>query len=137
LNTPLRYLLDTNILSDLVRQPQGKIARKISSAGEQTVCTSIIVAAELRYGAVKSGSRTLTDRIDLILSALEILPLESPADRHYGSIRHHLTREGNTIGPNDMLIAAHAISAGLTVVTANTGEFSRVPGLSIENWLEQ
>jgi len=135
LNTSLRYLLDTNILSDLVRQPQGKIARKISSVGEQTICTSIIVAAELRYGAAKSGSRTLTDRVDLILSALEILPLEPPADRHYGDIRHHLTRKGNTIGPNDMLIAAHALSAGLTVVTANTGEFSRVPGLSIENWL--
>jgi tRNA(fMet)-specific endonuclease VapC len=137
LNTPLRYLLGTNILSDLVRQPQGKIARKISSVGEQTVCTSIIVAAELRYGAVKSGSRTLTDRIDLILSALEIMPLEPPADRHYGNIRHHLTREGNTIGLNDMLIAAQALSAGLTVVTANTGEFSRVPGLSIENWLAE
>jgi tRNA(fMet)-specific endonuclease VapC len=135
LKTSLRYLLDTNILSDLVRQPQGKVASKISSAGEQTVCTSIIVAAELRYGAAKSGSRTLTDRVDLILSALEILPLEPPADRHYGNIRHHLTREGNTIGPNDMLIAAHALSAGLTVVTANTREFSRVPGLSIENWL--
>ena len=137
MNTPLRYLLDTNILSDLVRRPQGKIAIKISSVGEQTVCTSIIVAAELRYGAVKSGSRTLTDRIDLILSALEIMPLEPPADRHYGNIRHHLTREGNTIGPNDMLIAAQALSAGLTVVTANTGEFSRVPGLSIENWLAE
>jgi len=135
LNTSLRYLLDTNILSDLVRQPQGKVARNISSAGEQTICTSIIVAAELRYGAAKSGSRTLTDRVDLILSALEILPLEPPADRHYGNIRHHLTREGNTIGPNDMLIAAQALSVGLTVVTANTGEFSRVPGLSIENWL--
>ena len=135
MNTPLRYLLDTNILSDLVRQPQGKVASKISSAGEQTVCTSIIVAAELRYGAAKSGSGTLTDRIELILSALEILPLEPPADRHYGNIRHHLTREGKTIGPNDMLIAAQALSAGLTVVTANTGEFSRVPGLSIENWL--
>ena len=135
MNTSLRYLLDTNILSDLVRQPQGKVASKISSAGEQTVCTSIIVAAELRYGAAKSGSGTLTDRIELILSALEILPLEPPADRHYGNIRHHLTREGKTIGPNDMLIAAQALSAGLTVVTANTGEFSRVPGLSIENWL--
>jgi tRNA(fMet)-specific endonuclease VapC len=137
LTSPLAYLLDTNILSDLIRHPQGTVASKIAAAGEQTVCTSIIVAAELRYRANKSGSRKLADRIDLILSALEILPLETPADRHYADIRHHLTREGNLIGPNDMLIAAHALTVGLTVVTANIGEFSRVPGLSVENWLTE
>lgn len=137
MTTPLAYLLDTNILSDLIRHPQGTVASKIAAAGEQTVCTSIIVAAELRYGANKSGSRKLADRVDLILSALEILPLETPADRHYADIRHHLTREGNLIGPNDMLIAAHALTVGLTVVTANIGEFSRVPGLSVENWLTE
>ena len=137
MTTPLAYLLDTNILSDLIRHPQGTVASKIAAAGEQTVCTSIIVAAELRYGANKSGSRKLADRIDLILSALEILPLETLADRHYADIRHQLTREGNLIGPNDMLIAAHALTVGLTVVTANIGEFSRVPGLSVENWLTE
>jgi len=137
LTTPHRYLLDTNILSDLVRQPQGNVATRITTVGEKTVCTSIIVAAELRFDAAKSGSRKLLDRIDLILSALEILPLEVPADRHYENIRHHLAREGNLIGPNDMLIAAHAFPAGLTVVTANTGEFSRIPGLSVENWLAE
>ena len=137
MTTPLAYLLDTNILSDLIRHPQGTVASKIAAAGEQTVCTSIIVAAELRYRANKSGSRKLADRIDLILSALEILPLETPADRHYADIRHHLTRKGNLIGPNDMLIAAHALTVGLTVVTATIGEFSRVPGLSVENWLTE
>lgn len=134
---PLRYLLDTNILSDLVHQPQGTVATQIAAAGEETVCTSIIVAAELRFGATKSGSRKLADRVDLILSAVEILPLEAPADHHYGKLRHHLTIQGTPIGPNDMLIAAHALSAGLTVVTANTGEFSRVPGLNVENWLAE
>ena len=133
----LAYLLDTNILSDLVRNPQGVVAAQITKAGEDTVCTSIIVAAELRYGAIKSSSAKLAERIDIILSALEILPLEAPDDRHYGEIRHHLAREGNPIGPNDMLIAAHALSAGLTVVTANIGEYSRVPGLSVENWLAE
>ena len=137
MTTPLAYLLDTNILSDLIRHPQGTVASKIAAAGEQTVCTSIIVAAELRYRANKSGSRKLADRIDLILSALEILPLETPADRHYADIRHHLTREGNLIGPNDMLIAAHVLTVGLTVVTTSIGEFSRVPGLSVENWLTE
>ncbi len=132
---PLRYLLDTNILSDLIRHPQGNVADRIAAAGENTVCTSIIVAAELRYGAEKSGSPQLTDRVDLILSALEILALEPPADRHYGQIRQQLTRQGLPIGPNDLLIAAHAVALNLTVVTANAREFSRVPGLKVENWL--
>ncbi len=130
-----RYLLDTNILSDLVRQPQGAVASRIVQAGEETICTSIIVAAELRFGTEKSDSDKLTDRVDLILSAIEILSLESPADREYAKLRHYLARNGTPIGPNDMLIAAQALSSGLIVVTANTGEFSRVPGLSVENWL--
>jgi len=132
----LAYLLDTNILSDLVRNPQGVVATRITRAGEDSVCTSVIVAAELRYGAIKSNSARLAERIDLILSALEILPLETPADHQYAALRHHLTREGALIGPNDLLIAAHALASGLTVVTANVGEFSRVPGLAVENWLK-
>ncbi|MCP4769040.1 MAG: type II toxin-antitoxin system VapC family toxin [Gammaproteobacteria bacterium] len=132
-----RYLLDTNILSDLVRQPQGAVARRIAEAGEETICTSIIVAAELRFGAEKSGSNKLGDQVDLILSAIEILPLESPADREYGKLRHYLSRKGMLIGPNDLLIAAQALCAGLIVVTANTGEFSRVPDLKVENWLSE
>jgi tRNA(fMet)-specific endonuclease VapC len=137
LNTQLRYLLDTNILSNLIHQPQGTIASRVATVGEQTVCTSVIVAAELRYGAAKSSSKRLLDRIDLILSALEVLPMEVPTDRHYGNIRHHLTRQGMPIGPNDMLIAAHALSVGLTIVTANIKEFSRVPGLNVQNWLAE
>ena len=131
------YLLDTNILSDLVRQPQGVIARRIAEAGEEAICTSIIVAAELRFGAEKSGSAKLADQVNLILSAIEILPLESPADREYARLRQYLARRGTLIGPNDMLIAAQALGAGLTVVTANNGEFARVPGLSVENWLTE
>jgi len=135
LTKSFHYLLDTNILSDLVRQPQGVIARRIAEAGEETICTSIIVAAGLRFGATKSGSDKLKDRVNIILSAIEILPLESPADREYAKLRHYLARKGMPIGPNDMLIAAQALGSGLTVVTANTGEFSRVPGLNVENWL--
>jgi tRNA(fMet)-specific endonuclease VapC len=130
-----RYLLDTNILSDLVRHPQGVVTDRIAEVGEASICTSIIVAAELRFGAAKSNSEKLVDRVDLILSALEILPLEQPAEHHYGDIRQYLTRQGTPIGPNDLLIAAHARSLNLTVVTANVREFSRVPGLKIENWL--
>jgi tRNA(fMet)-specific endonuclease VapC len=135
LTKSFRYLLDTNILSDLVRQPQGAVARRITEAGEETICTSIIVAAEIRFVAEKSGDSKLRDQVNLILSAIEILPLESPADREYGKLRHYLARNGTPIGPNDMLIAAQALCAGLIVVTANTGECSRVPGLIVENWL--
>lgn len=132
---PLRYLLDTNIVSDLIRDPQGTAAQRISAVGESTVCTSIVVAAELRFGAQKAGSSKLAARIDLILSALEILPLETPADRHYGEVRQQLARQGAPIGPNDLLIAAQALALDLTVVTANVEEFARVPGLAVENWL--
>lgn len=131
-----RYLLDTNILSDLVKNPGGLIAIRIKEVGEESICTSIVVASELRYGAIKSGSKKIANRVDLILSALEILPLDSPVEQHYATIRHHLTRNGKPIGPNDLLIAAHATSEGLTVVTANISEFSRVPGLATENWLD-
>jgi tRNA(fMet)-specific endonuclease VapC len=134
---PLRYLLDTNVLSDLVRQPRGTAAKRISTAGEDTICTSIIVAAELRFGAKRSGSGRLADRVDLILSALDVLPLEAPSDRCYGEIRDRLAREGTPIGPNDLLIAAHALALDVTVVTANAREFARVPGLRVENWLDE
>lgn len=131
----LQYLLDTNILSDLIRNPQGTVADRIAASGEATVCTSIIVAAELRFGAQKSGSANLAERVNLILSAIHIEPIEPQVDRHYAEIRHHLARQGTPIGPNDLLIAAHARSLDLTVVTANVREFNRVPGLKTESWL--
>jgi len=132
----MAYLLDTNVLSDLVRNPQGVVAKRIAAAGEDRICTSIVVAAELRYGAAKSGSEKLIERVDQLLSAIEVLPLEPQADREYAALRHHLASQGTSIGPNDLLIAAHALAEGLTVITANTEEFSRVPALAIENWLQ-
>ena len=128
--------MDTNILSELVRDPQGPVATRIAAVSEDAICTSIIVTAELRFGAAKSGSTKIRDRVDAILSALEVLPLEAPVDRHYATLRWELARRGEPIGPNDMLIAAHALCQGLGVVTANVGELSRVPGLSVDNWLE-
>lgn len=130
-----RFLLDTNILSDLVRRPQGKIAQRIAREGEKSICTSIVVAAELRFGAEKRSSERLTTQLEVILSAIETLPLEEPADLHYAKLRKYLEKRGTPIGPNDMLIAAHALALDCTVVTANDREFSRVPGLKVENWL--
>ena len=129
------YLLDTNILSDLVRRPAGKVAQRIEAIGEAQVCTSLVIAAELRYGALKKGSDRLTNQLETILSALNILPWEQPADARYAELRTALERAGTIIGPNDMLIAAHALALDLILVTANVREFSYVPDLRIENWL--
>jgi tRNA(fMet)-specific endonuclease VapC len=129
------YLLDTNIVSDLVRRPQGIVAGHIQRVGEASVATSIIVAAELRFGAEKKGSPRLTERIDAILGAMEILPFEAPADAAYGTIRAGLEKVGRTIGANDLLIAAHALALGCTLVTDNERDFRPVPELSMVNWL--
>jgi tRNA(fMet)-specific endonuclease VapC len=131
-----RYLLDTNILSDLIRNPQGPVAARIAHAGEDQVCTSLIVASELRFGAAKRGSERLSRQLEMVLAVIDVLPLQSPADRHYADLRRILERAGTPIGPNDMLIAAHALSIAATLVTANVREFRRVPGLAVENWLE-
>jgi tRNA(fMet)-specific endonuclease VapC len=132
---PSRYLLDTNILSDLIRQPQGAIARRIARMGEACVCTSIIVGCELRYGAVRSGSARLVRQVEAVLGAMDVLPFEPDADRHYATIRHALEGKGMAIGANDLLIAAHARAIEAVCVTANASEFRRVPGLRVENWL--
>jgi tRNA(fMet)-specific endonuclease VapC len=131
------YLLDTNIVSDLVRRPAGRIRDGIAARGEERVCTSIIVAAELRFGAAKKGSERLTAQLETVLAALDILPFDEPADRRYGEIRRSLERVGTPIGANDLLIAAHALAYGLILVTANETEFRRVPGLVVENWLNE
>ena len=129
------YLLDTNVLSQLVRQPQGAIASRIAEVGEDRVLTSIVVACELRCGAAKRGSTRLTRQVDAVLRAMTILPLEAGVDRHYAAIRSALERAGTPIGAHDMLIAAQARAIHAVCVTANTAEFSRVPGLKVENWL--
>lgn len=131
----MRYLLDTNIVSDLVRNPQGRVAQHVREVGEASVCTSIVVAAELRYGAIRRASARLTTQLDAVLRTLDILPFEAPADTAYGSIRARLEATGRPIGANDLLIAAHAVALGCAIVTDNEAEFARVEGLAMENWL--
>ncbi|MCK1736183.1 type II toxin-antitoxin system VapC family toxin [Bradyrhizobium sp. 138] len=130
-----RYMLDTNIISDLIRNPQGRAAKRIARVGEDNVCTSIIVAAELRYGCAKSGSQRLLKAVEDLLSEIDVLPLDIPADAQYGGIRAEMETAGKPIGGNDLLIAAHARAIGAAIVTANTDEFGRVRGLKVENWL--
>ncbi len=131
------YLLDTNIISDVIRNPSGSAARRIELVGSKKIFTSIIVAAELRYGCAKKGSPKLFTKVASILETIPVLPLDIPADVAYGNIRAELEGAGQPIGMNDLLIAAHACARGLTLVTDNIREFSHIPGLKVENWLER
>ena len=130
-----RYLLDSNILSDLIRNPQGKVALRVEAVGDASVCTSIIVASEIRYGLARKGSAALAAKAEPVLARIPIRPLEEPFDEIYGAVRADLDRRGLPIGHLDCLIAAHALALDCTIVTANEREFSRVAGLSLENWL--
>lgn len=129
------HLLDTNILSELIRNPQGIVRDRIAEVGESSVCISLIVAAEVRYGCAKKNSQRLTEQADAILAALPILPLEANVDWHYADIRNDLEARGLLIGPNDLFIAAHARVLGLTLVRRNVREFKRVRGLKVQDWL--
>jgi tRNA(fMet)-specific endonuclease VapC len=129
------FLLDTNILSELIRQPDGAVASKIAEVGENAITTSIIVAGELRYGARRRGSPRLTSKIELLLTLVPVLPLKDDAGARYGRLRAELERRGTPIGTNAMLIAAHALAIGATLVTDNVRAFGRVDGLEIVNWL--
>lgn len=131
----MRYLLDTNIVSDLVRHPQGQVTQAIRTVGEGQVCTSIIVAAELRYGATKRASPRLTAQLEAVLRVLEILPFEAPADAVYGQLRTRLEQRGRPIGAHDLLIAAQAVALGYTMVTDNEREFTHIDDLPCANWL--
>ncbi len=132
--TVAKYMLDTNIMFALIKNPHGGAAIKARERRAE-ICTSVIVASELRYGCAKSGSVSLLRKVEDLLEEIGALPFEVPADSDYGRIRRELELAGQPIGPNDFLIAAHAYRLKLTLVTANVHEFSRIGGLAIENWL--
>ena len=129
------WMLDTNILSDLIRNPRGALVQRLSSTEPDAICTSIVVACEMRFGARRKGSDVLTNRVEQLLGTLTVLPLDKPADLHYADIRTALERAGTPIGNHDLFIAAHARSRNMTLVTHNVREFERVPGLRVEDWL--
>src|SRR5438270_12962749 len=116
-------MLDTSIISDLIRNPQGRAAKRIAKVGENNICTSIIVAAELRYGCAKSGSKRLLKAVEDLLGEVTVLPFDVPADVKYGGIRSELEAAGKPIGSNDLLIPAHPYADGATIVTAHGEEF--------------
>ena len=132
------YLLDTNAVSELVRNPDGAVAityRAKERDPDVTLLTSAIVACEVRYGVAKRAASSLAQRVDRLFASLRIAPLSVGVDTAYAMLRTELERNGQPIGQNDMLIAAHALALGAILVTDNVREFRRIKGLRVENWL--
>jgi tRNA(fMet)-specific endonuclease VapC len=130
-------MLDTHIVSIAARQkPSDALSRRIRSYKPGAICISIVTAAEVRFGLEANPSVRARQEMERLLGAIPIIPFDSPADEHYGRVRAHLAARGRPIGPNDLFIAAHALAIDATLITRNTDEFSRVPGLRIENWLD-
>lgn len=132
----MTHLLDTNsCVEQLRRGPASIVAARLARATPGDVVLCSVVIAELLYGASRSAqlSRNLA-QVRTFCSAFASLPFDDRAADQYGEIRSHLHRIGSPIGPNELMIAAIARSHGLTLVTHNTAEFSRVPGLVIEDW---
>ena len=130
-----RYMLDTDTSSYIMKRSQPAVLHRLGEMTTREVCISVITLAELTYGVAVSP-RATTDQaaLDGYLTHIAVLPLTESAAAHYGAIRASLRSSGQMIGGNDLLIAAHARSLGLVLVTNNDREFSRVPGLQIENW---
>lgn len=131
----MKYVLDTNIISDVLRNRTGAAAARVRSAEQGSVGTSIIVGAELRFGYLKSGSARLKGLVESFLTIFPVADWTSPCDAVYAGVRADLQRRGQTIGTMDMLIAAHALTLDAVMVTDNEREFWRVPGLKVENWI--
>lgn len=131
------FMLDTDISSYIMKRSNEAVLQRLRNTAVGEVCISVVTLAELRYG-VEMSPRTLQDRaaLEAFLRHVEVLDFSSASAGAFAEIRGGLKRSGTMIGANDLLIASHARSAQLTLVTNNVREFSRVPGLKIENWTE-
>lgn len=136
MTSPILFL-DTNIISHFMRDASGVAATRVMNAHDmgQKVMTSIVVQCELEFGLSKRPSRRLELAYAAVMQRIDVLPLDAAVVRHYAAVRNTLERHGTPIGPNDTLIAAHALSIDAVLVTDNDDEFGRVPGLHIDNWL--
>ena len=134
------YLLDTNIISALMKDRTGAITANVRAWAQRLpdcrLVTSAVVQYELLFGLARHGTSRLQTAYDIQMNKLPVLPLDEAVGQYYARIRAHLEKAGTPIGANDTLIAAHALALGATLVTADT-EFSRVPDLALENWLSE
>ena len=130
-----RYMLDTDTCSYIMRRSPDAVVKRLARVPVSDVCISVITKSELLFGVEVSPKRRQDEAaLDAFLRYLEVLEFPDKASSHYAKIRADLKARGAMIGANDLLIAAHARSLGLTLITNNTREFRRVRGLSIENW---
>jgi len=131
----VKYLLDSNVCIDYLTGRHPPVTTRIQRLLPEDLCLSSIVVAELRYGADKSARSRRNHRLlDALINEMPCRDFDSKAASIYGKIRAALEKRGHPIGPNDMLIAAHALSLDLVLVSDNIREFSRVRGLQLENW---
>jgi len=132
----MMFLIDTNICIYIMNDHPPQVIQKFREIGVGNVCISSITVSELQYGVCKSKQiKKNIKRLDEFLSPFEIISYDESASIYYGQIRSHLEKKGNVIGPLDMLIAAHALSEKLTLITNNEKEFKRVKSLKVENWV--
>lgn len=129
----MKYLLDTDSVS-FALGGRGNVGTEIRARRPSDLCISAITLAELRYGADRKGSRKLHGLIDVFAESIEVLPFDEKAAGEFGRIGSLLADRGTPIGEFDVLLAAHAVAARCVLVTNNVRHFSRVPGLSVENW---
>src|SRR5712691_3914197 len=131
----MRYLLDTNACVDYLSGRYSNVIIRIQRSSPDDLRLSSVVVAELRYGADRSAHpKANHSRLDALVEEIESLDFDLAAAAAYGRVRAGLEAAGRPIGPNDLLIAAHAVSRRLTLVTDNVREFRRVKGLKVENW---
>ena len=131
----MRYMLDTNICIYIIKNKPKKVIMELKRHKPSEICVSAITYAELTHGVEKSMAVEKNRlALALLFSNIEVLDFDIKAAIHYGKIRAYLEKQGTPIGPLDMMIAAHAMSLGYTVVTNNIKEFERVPDLKLENW---
>lgn len=133
----MEYLLDTNICIYIIKKRPEKVLEKFNALSLGDVAISSITLAELHYGIIKSSNpKKNQEALDKFLTPLEILEFDYFATIEYGKIRAGLEKNGTPIGPLDTLIASHAMSRKMTLVTNNEREFIRIPDLKIENWVK-
>ena len=129
-------MLDTDVFSALARGLAGPVMARVKTIGLDALAVSVVTEGEVRYGeAYQPREASLAARIDSLLRQIHRLPITSEVVAPYASLRAHLRRTGTPIGSNDFWIAAQALAMNLVLVTGNTREFNRVPGLTVENWL--
>ena len=132
------YLLDTNIISALMKDRTGAITANVRVWAQRLpdckLVTSVVVQYELLFGLARHGTSRLQTAYNIQMNKLPVLPLDAAVGPHYARLRAHLEKAGTPIGANDTLIAAHALAVGATLITADA-EFGRVPDLALENWL--